>query len=353
MSTDENWTLVTGASGFVGSRLVRALVERGERVKAFVRPGSNLRQISDLPEDKCRLAFGDITVGHTVYRALSGCNRMYHVATNYKMWDKDPDRILKPAIEGTHATLEAARRRNLDKIVVTSSVGALGATTTAEPMDETHEFNLQDPETYVESKFRAEQVALDYAKAGLPVVVVEPSGIFGPGDWKPTPSGAGIVTYLKLPQVIRMPVTDGGLSIVDVDDVVEGHIAAMNKGRVGEKYILGGENVTYRDMFEMLSDLTGLAPPGKTASPGMVSLGGILMELKASLLGGDPPITRRLARDYAFGYLWVTSEKAAKELGYQFRPARVTLSRSVRWYLEHGYVPEKHARRVRLEFRTT
>jgi dihydroflavonol-4-reductase len=351
-TADENWTLVTGASGFVGSRLVRALVERGERVKAFVRAGSSLRQLADLPQDLCRIAVGDITVEHTVYRALSGCNRMYHVASNYKMWDKDPERILAPAIDGTRATLEAARRRGLEKVVVTSSVGALGATTAQEEMDETHEFNLKDPETYVLSKYEAEKVALDYAEAGLPVVIVLPSGIFGPGDWKPSPSGAGIVTYLKMSPSIRVPVTDGGLSIVDVDDVVEGHIRAMQKGRVGEKYILGGENITYRQMFEILSDLTGLAPPGRTASPGLVSLAGSLLELKARFFGGDPQITRRLARDYAFGYLWVTSDKAKQELGYEHRAARVTFSRSVRWYLEHGYVPEKQARRVRLEFRT-
>jgi len=352
MSTDPAWTLVTGASGFVGSRLVRALVERGEHVKAFVRPGSSLRQIADLPPELCRLAYGDITVEHTVYRALSGCTRMYHVASNFKMWDRDPERILGPAIEGTRATLEAARRRGLEKIVVTSSAGALGATTSPEQMDETHEFNLKDPETYVLSKFEAERVAIEYAEEGLPVVVVEPAGIFGPGDWKPTPSGQGILTYLKMSPSIRVPVTDGGISIVDVDDVVEGHIRAMLKGHVGEKYILGGEDVTYRQMFEILSDLTGLAPPGKSISPGLVGLAGRLLELKASLFGGDPTITRRLARDYAFGYIWVTSEKAEKALGYKFRPARVTLSRSVRWYLEHGYISDKQAQRVRLEFRT-
>ncbi len=350
---DETWTLVTGASGFVGSRLVRTLVERGQRVKAFVRPGSSLKQIADLPPELCRLAFGDITVEHTVYRALAGCDRMYHVASNYRMWDKDPDRILLPAIEGTRATLEAARRRGLEKIVVTSSVGALGTTPNPEPMDETHEFNLEDPETYVLSKFEAERVALEGADDGLPIVVVEPAGIFGPGDWKPTPSGQGILTYLKMSPSIRVPVTEGGISIVDVDDVVEGHILAMEKGRIGEKYILGGENVTFRQMFEILSDITGLAPPGGNASRGLVSLVGSLLELRARFRGGDPPLTRRLARDYAFGYAWVTSEKAEQELGFKFRPARTTLSRSVRYYLEHGYVPRDKARHVRLEFRTT
>ena len=148
----EMWTLVTGASGFVGGHLVRKLVERGERVKAFVRAGSNLKYLEDLPQDRFRLAYGDILVEHTVYRALASCNRMYHVASNFKMWDRDPDQILEPAIEGTRATLSAARKRGLEKVVVTSSVAALGVSVEPEPMDEEHEFNLADPETYILSK---------------------------------------------------------------------------------------------------------------------------------------------------------------------------------------------------------
>jgi dihydroflavonol-4-reductase len=347
----ESWTLVTGASGFVGSRLVRALVERGERVKAFVRAGSSLKQLTGLASDRCRLAVGDITVEHTVYRALAGCTRMYHVASNFKMWDPNPEAILGPAIEGTRATLEAARRRGLEKIVVTSSVAALGSSTSQEPMDEEHEFNLDDPETYILSKFEAERVALEAVEGGLPVVIVLPASIFGPGDWKPTPSGQGILTYLRLPPSIRVPVTEGGISIVDVDDVVRGHVLAMDKGNVGERYILGGQNVSYREMFELLSDITGLAVPGSTWGAGSTQFAGLLMELRARWSGVDPQLTRRLARDYAAAFSWVTSEKAERELGYSHRPARDTLARSVRWYLENGYVPRKAADRVRLEFR--
>jgi len=349
----ESWTLVTGASGFVGSRLVRALVERGEHVKAFVRAGSSLKQLADLPSDRLKLAFGDITVEHTVYRALASCDRMYHVASNFKMWDEDPDVILRPAIEGTRATLEAARRRGIEKVVVTSSVAALGTTAGQEEMDETHEFNLQDPETYVLSKYEAERVALEAADEGEPIVVVRPSAIYGPGDWKPTPTGESVVMYLKTPPSLSIPVTEGGISVVDVDDVVEGHIAAMEKGRIGETYILGGENVTFQQLIEMLADITGLALPGSVMSSGTAGMVGSLMETWASWFGGEPKLTRRLARDYSCAYAWVTSEKAEKELGYEHRPARQALSRAVRWYLEHGYVPEHAARRVRLEFRTT
>ncbi len=347
------WVLVTGASGFIGARLVRSLVERGERVKAFVRAGSSLKMLEDLPHDRCRIAVGDIMVSHTVYRALSECDRMYHVASNFKMWDPRPERILQPAIDGTRATLEAARRRGLEKIVVTSSVGALGVTSSGEPMDEEHEFNLSDPETYVLSKYEAERVALEAADAGLPVVVVLPAAVSGPGDWKPTPTGQGIVTYLKSSPAFRMPVPEGGLNIVDVDDVVDGHIRAMSDGQIGERYILGGEDLTFRQMFETLSDLTGLAPPGGSVSGGLLQLVGRMLELRSRIWGGDPELTYRLARDYSTSYAWVTSERAETELGYTHRPARETLSRAVRWYLQHGYVSDKAARRVRLEFRPT
>ncbi len=266
------------------------------------------------------------------------------------MWDSDPDRILKPAIEGTRATLEAAAKRKLQKIVVTSSVAALGVERKPESMDETHEFNLEDPETYIRSKYEAEQVALELATEGLPIVVVLPSGIVGPGDWKPTPTGASIVQYLKLSPAMRAPATEGGLNLVDVDDVVAGHMLAMDKGSVGERYILGGDNLTFEQMFSTLSELTGLAPPRRIGR-GMVSLAAFFMELNASLGGGEPMLTRRLARDFAFSYAWVTSEKAENDLGYKHRPAREALARSVRWYLEKGYVPDRAARRVRLELR--
>lgn len=345
--------MVTGASGFVGSRLVRALVERGQHVKAFVRAGSSLRHLEGLPQDRFRLAFGDVRVEHTVYRAMADVSHLYHVASAFKMWDPVPERILEPAVEGTRATLSAAMKRGVQKVVVTSSVAALGTGSRDEPMDEGHEFNLSDPETYILSKLEALRVTLEMVEKGAPAVAVLPSGIVGPGDWKPTPTGAGILTYLRSPTAFRMPISDGGLNLVDVDDVVEGHVLAMEKGRVGQSYILGGENVTFRQMFETLSELTGLPPPGGTISSGLVQLTGRLLELHARLRGGEPKLTYRLARDYASAFAWVTSEKAERELGYKHRAARVALARSVQWYLQSGYVPERVSRRIRLELRAS
>ncbi|MCU0692969.1 MAG: NAD-dependent epimerase/dehydratase family protein, partial [Polyangiaceae bacterium] len=169
--------MVTGASGFVGSRLVRALVERGEVVRVLVRAGSSRRFLDGLPADQVEVCLGDILIEHEVYRALIGCDRLYHVAAVYKMFARNPSDILLPAVQGTRITLEAARKRGIHKVVVTSSVAALGVNDRPEPMDESHVFNLRDTETYILAKWQAEQEAMRFAQAGLPVVVVNPSGI--------------------------------------------------------------------------------------------------------------------------------------------------------------------------------
>jgi dihydroflavonol-4-reductase len=344
------WTLVTGASGFIGSALVRRLVERGEHVKAFVRAGANLQPFAGLPPERFQLAYGDILASHTVYRALASCNRLFHVASAFRYFSARPAEILDPAVIGTRAVLDAAKERDLEHVVVTSSAAVLG-TTRDEPMDETHEFNLTDPEIYVRAKVEADEVVQERVSEGQPIISVLPTGVFGPGDWKPTPNGQTLLSYLKLKPGRRIPATDGGISVVDVEDVVDGHILAMAKGRPGERYILGGENVTFRDLFQLMHELTGLAEPGSAPGPGLVQLAGRLLEFGARWTGRDPILTYRLARDYAFARVWVTSEKAERELGYTHRPARETLARSIRYYLANRYVPEALANRVRLELR--
>jgi len=347
----QRWALVTGASGLVGSTLVRKLVERGEYVKAFVRPGSDLRPLRGLPEEQVRLAYGDVRVMHTVYRALASCDRLYHVASPFKFWSRHPQEIIDGAVLGTRATLLAARRRGIENIVVTSSAGVLGVNKAPEPFDEEHELNIDDPEPYVRSKVEAAKVVDEFVSEGLPVVSVLPGSIFGPGDWKPTPNGQLLVRYLKLSPGFRVPVTNGGISVVDVDDVAEGHIQAMEQGAVGERYLLGGENVTFSQLIQTLSEITGLAEPSEPKGHGMAKLLGLVCELYAKWTNEPPPITYKLARDYAESYVWVSSEKAERELGYSYRPARETLARAVRWLLEHDYVPRAAAGRVRLELR--
>jgi dihydroflavonol-4-reductase len=345
------FTLVTGATGFLGSQLVRTLIERGESVKAFVRPGSNLAALSGYPNDRLKIAVGDIRIEQSVFAALANCTRMYHVAANFKMWAPDPSRIILPAVEGMRATLRAARARKLEKIVVTSSAGVLGTTESEEPMDETHQFNLSDPEAYFAAKVAADKVAAEFIAGGLPVVLALPATIAGPGDWKPTPNGQLLLEYLKTPPTSHFPVSGGGINIVDVEDVASGHALAMDHGVVGERYLLGGENLTFSRVFETLCDLTGLAEPSVPKSKGMMKFAGKLCELNARLRGGDPRITSRLANDYVDTFSYITSQKAEQALGYRHRPAREALARSVRWFLANGYLPKNAASRVRLELR--
>jgi dihydroflavonol-4-reductase len=345
------FTLVTGATGFLGSHVVRTLLARGESVKAFVRPGSNLKALEGYPRDRFKIAVGDIRIENSVFAALSGCTRMYHVAANFKFWDPKPERVIQPTVEGMRATLRAAKSRKLDKIVVTSSAGVLGTTASEELMDETHEFNLKDPEAYFAAKLAADVVVSEFVAQGLPIVSVLPATIAGPGDWKPTPNGQLLLEYLKTPSTSHFPVSAGGINVVDVEDAALGHVLAMERGTVGERYLLGGENVTLSQLFETLCDLTGLAEPSTPKSRGLLQFVGTLLELNARLRGGDPRITSRLARDYADSYSWITSKKAETELGYGHRPVRESLARSVRWFLANGYVPANAARRVRLELR--
>jgi len=346
-----SFTLVTGATGFLGSQLVRTLIERGESVKALVRPGSNLTALSGYPLDRFKIAVGDIRIEHSVFAALAGCARMYHVAANFKMWDAQPSRIIVPAVEGMRATLRAARSRKLEKIVVTSSAGVLGTSVSEEPMDETHEFNLADPEAYFAGKVEADKVASEFIAEGLPIVMALPATIAGPGDWKPTPNGQLLLEYLKTPSTSHFPVTAGGINVVDVEDVALGHVLAMDRGVIGERYLLGGENLTFRQLFETLCDLTGLAEPSTPRGKGLMKFAGKLLELNARLRGGEPRITSRLANDYADTFSFITSKKAEVGLGYRHRPAREALARSVRWFLANGYVPPTAASRVRLELR--
>lgn len=344
--------LVTGASGFVGATLVRKLIESGEHVRGFVRAGSDLRPFADLPASHFELAYGDITVDHTVFRALYGCNRLFHVATSYQWGARHPKEVMTSAVLGTQAVLEAARRQKLDKTVVTSSYGALGISTSREPMDEGHEFNLNDPEVYVEAKRRALEVALEAAHRGQPVTVVLPGSIVGPGDRKPTPTGRCILAYLRTSPGVQVSVPDGGLNIVDVEDVANGHILAMAKGKPGETYLLGGQDLTFAELVSTLSDVTGLASgkPGMSASTARF-LGGLLA-LYSRLKGEEPLVTPKLLKGYTSGYAWIDSQKAERELGYQHRSARLALGRAVAWFLDQGYVPDRFATRIRLELRS-
>ena len=345
------WTLLTGATGFIGFALARQLLERGYYVKALVRPGSNIRLFERFPRDRFQLAFGDVTLESTVYRASMGCERLFHVASVFKYWSTRPGSIIEPAVLGTKAVLAAARAQRLERIVVTSSAAILGTSTGDEPMNEEHENQLLDPEVYIRAKVAAERVVQEHIDAGMPIISVLPTAVFGPGDRKPTPNGRTLLDYLQLAPSRRIPATDGGVSVVDVDDVAAGHILAMERGTIGQRYLLGGENVTFRQLFQLAHELTGLARPGSAPGKALIELAGRALEVYARCAATDPILTYRLARDYAFARVWVSSEKAERELGYTHRPARETLARAIRFYLTNQYLPQSLTRQVRLSLR--
>jgi dihydroflavonol-4-reductase len=349
---DKNAILVTGASGFLGSRLVKQLVARGEYVKGFVRAGSKLDMLRGLPVDQFELAYGDVLIEDTMYRALASCNRLIHVAGNFSMWSPNPEAIMAPAVNGTANALSAARKRGIERVVITSSVGVLGVADRPTTLDESHPFNVKNPETYYVSKLRADEVVQEAIASGLSIVRVLPSALFGPGDWKPTPNGRLLLDYLRRSPDFHIPVFDGGFNLVDVDDVAMGHVLALERGRPGERYILGGDNVTYEQLFSTLSELTGLAAPGRHV--GLVTLGllATFLELWARWTGEPPPITHKSIMHRVNKYSWVSSDKAERELGYQHRSHRETLDRSIRWYLKNNYLTDQQARRIWLELRT-
>lgn len=344
--------LVTGATGFVGARLVKRLLADGHHVKAMVRASSSLRMLRDLPTDKLEIVEGDVMMVQTVFRALAGCDRLFHVATITKFWDKTPGLIEQTAVLGTTHVMEMAKKRGISRVVYTSSVGTLGALPSEGEMDETHELTLADPDEYIRGKKQAETLALSYASDDMDVVAVLPAAIFGQGDWKPTPGGKGMLEFIgwNVP-LFDFPLLGGGVNGVDVDDVVEGHVLAMQKGRSGEKYILAGENVTYEQLFTMLAEVTGLPSPGGKIGKGTAELVGKLLELRARITGKEPDFTYREVRDFADAFSWVTSKKAETELGYTHRPLRRALARAVQWYLANGYVQPRDAARIRIDLR--
>lgn len=341
------WTLVTGATGFVGGHLVRLLLAKGERVRAFVRAGARVERFAGLPRDRFELAYGDVTIEHTVYRALAGCDHLYHLAAELRWWDPRPERILTPAIEGTRAVLGAARLRSLRRIVVTSSAAVLGTTAEAVPMDERHRPSGPEPELYTLAKRGALEVTQEHAEAGLPVVIVLPTAITGPEDRRPTPVGDTILRYLRAS--FPIPAVPGGGSITDVEDVARGHWLAMQRGIPGRQYLLGGENVTYAGLLTALAELTGLPRPLPAPSAGLLLALAGAAELGARALGREPPITRRQAAARIGRYSWVTSARAEQELGYTRRLLTETLRRTVLGFVESGGVPERLGRRLRYE----
>ena len=323
--------LVTGASGFVGGAVVRALVQAGTDVRVLSRRGSDRQNFSNLPVEEVH---GDLRDPASLRNALTGCRQLYHVAAHYALWAKDPSIFYDVNVTGTRTLLEAARDVGTERIVYCSTIGAIGLPPGGGLGSENTPVSLdQMAGHYKRSKYLAEQEVLKLAKAGLPVVIVNPSAPVGASDVKPTPTGQVIVDFMKG----RMPAyIETGMNIVDVDDVAAGHLLAMQKGRIGERYILGNKNLMLREVFEILSRLTGVkAPTIKFPRLAILPLA-YLNQWIANLTGQPPriPLEGVKMAKYKMHY---DCGKAIRELGIPQTPPEVALEKAVRWFREHGY----------------
>lgn len=323
--------LVTGATGFIGANLVRALLEQNYRVRALVRPDSDRRNLEGL---EVELATGDVRDLDSLRRALEDCSLLFHGAALYSFWVRPRRLIYEINVEGTRNALQAALERGVERVVYTSSVAALGL-----PKDKglADERTPVEPEAivsdYKRSKYLAQQVALEFSKK-MPVVIVNPSFPVGPYDIKPTPTGRVITDFLnrKMPAYVET-----GMNVVDVENVAFGHLLAAEKGRVGECYILGGENLTMGELLALLAEITGLpAPRVKLPYYPILGLSYVNAALCA-LTGKAPrmtPETIRMSRHYMF----YDPGKAVRELGFPQTPAREALRKAVEWFKANGYV---------------
>ncbi len=323
---------VTGATGFVGSHVARALAENGADLRLFVRANSNLKNVQDLKAD---LFTGDLRDPASLEKGIAGCDAIFHVAADYRLWVRDPDEMYRANVEGTRAILGAARKNNVRRVVYTSSVATMGFTQNA-PADEDSPVSLENMiGPYKRSKFMAEQVAIKAARSGLDVVIVNPSTPVGERDIKPTPSGRIVVDFLKK----KFPAyVDTGLNLVDVRECARGHIAALEKGRAGERYILGGENLTLKQILDKLAAITGLPSP-TIRVPYIVALAtGVVDEVfTGRILGREPRATIdavRMGRKKMF----VSSPKAERELGWKVVAVDDALRRAADWFRANGYV---------------
>jgi dihydroflavonol-4-reductase len=327
-------SLVTGATGFVGSAVVRALLDAGEVPRVLVRAGSDRRNLEGLGVE---LAEGDLRDSASLARACRGCQALFHVAADYRLWVPEPDEIYAANVAGTRALMEAAGAAGVARIVYTSSVATLGLKRDGSPADEATPVALADMiGHYKRSKFLAEAAVREMVSgAGLPAVIVNPSTPVGPRDIKPTPTGRTIVAAARG----RIPAfVDTGLNVVHVDDVAAGHLLAFERGQIGERYILGGENMALAEILTVIARLCGRPAPRLRLAHGLVLPLAHAAEAWARLTGGGEPFVTVDGLRMAKKRMFFSSARAEHELGYRSRPAEAALADAVAWFREAGYL---------------
>ena len=326
-------TLLTGSTGFLGSAILRKLLEDGREVKVLIREKSDTTNIDGVDVE---IAYGDLRDSDSLQSALSGCDVLYHTAAYYSLWNQDKQIIYDINVEGTRKILQAAQLKNIEKVVYTSTVGCVGLNKDTTPSNEDTPFDLNTlSNDYKQSKYQAEQVVLEFARNGLPVVIVNPSTPVGPRDIKPTPTGKIILDFLnrKMPAYLET-----GLNLIDVDDCARGHILAEQKGIPGERYILGNQNMSLFDILITLEKITGLKAP-RIKMPFWVALSaGWACEMISNNLTGKPPAVPLAGVKMAKYFMYFDSSKAIQKLGLPQNPTENALRQSVDWFKNNNYL---------------
>jgi dihydroflavonol-4-reductase len=323
---------VTGATGFLGSHVARQLIDRGAELRLLVRPTSKLDNITDLPSER---VVGDLRDADSLRRGMSGCEYVFHVAADYRLWARNGQELYQSNVEGTRNILAAARDSKVRRVIYTSSVATMGFGNNGLMTDEKSPVSLQNMiGDYKRSKFMAERLVLEAGQNGQDVVMVNPTTPIGERDIKPTPTGQIVVDFLKR----KFPAyVDTGLNLVDVIDCAEGHLQAMEKARPGERYILGGENLTLKQILDKLGAITGLPSPKVKVPYGVALAAGVWGSVVVGgMLKREPRATIE-AVQMSRKKMFVTSDKAERELGWNPRPVDDALRRAVEWFKANGY----------------
>ena len=324
-------TLVTGASGFIGGHVARALAAQASKLRFLVRPSSDLRGLQGL---EAEVLTGDLRDPSPLKMAMAGCKTVYHVAADYRLWARRPAELFESNVQGTRNLFEACQRAGVERVIYTSTVGTVGFSNTAEPSDETTPISTADlAGPYKRSKYEAEQAAFEFAAKGLPVIIVNPTAPVGEADLKPTPTGKIIVDFLRgaMPAYL-----DTGLNLVDVRDVARGHLLAAEKGKSGERYLLGSKNMSLRQIFSTLEELTGLPAP-KIPIPYAVAWMFAALGTGVANLTGRPPRAPLEAVRMARKKMYVSCDKATTDLGYRPGPIEPALERAIEWFRKNQY----------------
>lgn len=334
-------TLVTGANGHLGNNVCRLLAVRGEPVRAMMRANADAAAVAGLPG--VEVVRGDIMDAESTARATAGCGRVYHAAAGFLMWSRDPERdIVRPSVEGTRNVVAAAVRAGVEKVVYVSTSGTVGFSPTPDHvLDERHR-NTEPHVLYFRGKIAAEDEAFaTAAREGLPLTAINPGFILGPRFWKLSESVRQVADFLNR----GMPAYfDGGFGVVDVEDVAQGALLAMERGRSGERYIVSGDNVTVKQLFDLIAEASGLPAPARKAPVPVIRALATVLELWGRLTGTRPMIDRSQVDEFAGTYAYYDWSKAARELGYTARPARDVARRTVAWLIDHGFVDERRQR---------